>query len=262
MDDRERMEQKLRAFDEVMRKKYNITWDRLPRWTEEPEDGTGQAGAGGQTGPGGQAGNGTGGQAGNGQAERARAEPGAGSGTGGKTGRAQALPARAPEKRNPNRKENEFMLNLMILRNALFAHAPAIRERARQAGRFTWRDIRLMARLVEKVQTALIQTMPPGRDQYYAGYAEHGHYELMINGPIRNKRLVLIHDRHLAAICEAAMTNECIMCIREGNEIERCPLRQGLLEVAPPREVQEGRWRRCEYRRAAGQLVNDEELEI
>ena len=164
-----------------------------------------------------------------------------------------------PEKKNPNRKENEFMLNLMILRNALFAHAPAIRERARQAGRYTWRDIRLAARLVEKIQDALIRTMPPGRDQYYAGYAEHGHYELMINGPIRNKRLVLISDIHLAQLCEAVMESECLMCLKTGTEVDKCPIRQALLEVAPPTEIN---GYRCEYEGAARSLVRGEEVRI
>ena len=162
----------------------------------------------------------------------------------------------------PNRLENEFMLNLMILRNALVAMGPAIRERARRAGKTTWRDIRLMTRLVEKIQEQLILTMPARRDDYYSSYAKHGHYELMINGPIRNKRMVLISDRYLGALCEAAMKTECCMCLREGSEISGCLLRQALLEVAPPTEVMDGKWIRCEYRDAARNLIRDEEVTI
>lgn len=162
----------------------------------------------------------------------------------------------------PNRLENEFMLNLMILRNALVAMGPAIRERARRAGKTTWRDIRLMTRLVEKVQEQLILTMPVRRDDYYSSYAKHGHYELMINGPIRNKRMVLISDRYLGALCEAAMKTECCMCMREGSEISGCLLRQALLEVAPPKEVMDRKWRKCEYRDAAGKLIHGEEVDV
>lgn len=167
-----------------------------------------------------------------------------------------------PERSRPNRKENELMLNLMILRNALVAYGPAARERAKRAGPTVWRDIRLMTVLVEKVQTALLRTMPQRRDEYYTTYAQHGHYELVMNGPIRGKRLVLISDKYLGAVCEAAMENECSLCMREGNEIGSCLLRQALLEVAPPTEVQDGKWRRCEYRRAASQLIRDEEVTI
>lgn len=167
-----------------------------------------------------------------------------------------------PEKTKPNRRENEFMLNLMILRNALVAFGPVVRERARRAGRTTWRDIRLMTRLCCKVQDQMLATMPASKDDYYRAYAEHGHYELQMNGPVRNRRVVLISDKYLAAICEAAMENDCCMCMREGNEIGSCLLRQALLEVAPPTEVLDGRWTRCEYREAAGQLIREEEVTV
>lgn len=167
-----------------------------------------------------------------------------------------------PERSRPNRKENELMLNLMILRNALVAYGPAARERAKRAGPTVWRDIRLLTVLVEKVQTALLRTMPQRRDKYYTAYAQHGHYELAMNGPIRGKRLVLISDKYLGAVCEAAMENECLMCIREGNEIGGCLLRQALLEVAAPTEIQDGKWKKCEYRDAAGKLIHGEEVNV
>ena len=168
----------------------------------------------------------------------------------------------AAERKKPNKRENEFMMNLMILRNTLAQNAPACRERAQKAGKWVWRDIRLMLRLVSKTQDAMLQTMPESRDEYYSSYAAGGHYELKMNGPIRNPRHVLITDMHLAAICEAAMENECVMCIRDGSEIGKCPLREALLEVAPPTEVQESRWRHCEYRGAAGDLIHGRDVTI
>jgi len=167
-----------------------------------------------------------------------------------------------PVRTKPNRRENEFMLNFMILRNALVAMGPDIRERARRAGKTTWRDIRLMTRLCCKVQGELLETMPVQKDDYYRTYAEHGHYELMLNGPIRNKRMVLISDKYLGALCEAAMENDCCMCMLEGSEIAGCQLRQALLEVAPPKEVMDGKWIRCEYREAAGQLIRGQEVTV
>lgn len=174
---------------------------------------------------------------------------------------AAEAPAR-PARTKPNRRENEFMLNLMILRNALVASGPVVRERARRAGKTTWRDIRLMTRLCCKIQDQMLATMPASKDDYYRAYAEHGHYELQMNGPVRNRRVVLISDKYLGAVCEAAMENDCCMCMREGNEIGSCLLRQALLEVAPPTEVLDGRWTRCEYREAAGQLIREEEVNV
>lgn len=163
---------------------------------------------------------------------------------------------------NPTKLENELMQNLMILRNAMHMYAPAARERARRAGPTVWRDLRLITVLVEKVQEALLKTMPPRRDGYYSTYAKHGHCELMMNGPIKNPRMVLIGDKYLGALCEAAMENECAQCFREGRQIGTCMLRQALLEVAPPRELQDGRWMKCEYRDAAGDLIRGEEVSV
>ena len=176
--------------------------------------------------------------------------------------RAPAGEVREPARTKPNRRENEFMLNLMVLRNTLKTNAPACRERAKAAGKWTWRDIRLMLALVNKVQSAMLRTMPESRDDYYAAYAMHGHYELHIDGPVRTPRMLLVTDKHLASLAEAAMKSECIMCMREGSEISQCELREALLESAVPTEYQEGKWKKCEYRDAAGQLVRGEDATI
>ena len=171
---------------------------------------------------------------------------------------------REPPKTKPNRRENEFMLNLMILRNTLRTNAPACRERARLAGKWIWRDIRLMLTLVDRIQNAMLRTMPDSRDEYYSAYARHGHYELHIDGPVRTARHLLVTDRHLAAMAEAAMKSECILCMREGSEIGRCELREALLEAAAPTAIQEGNslFRKCEYREAAGQLVQGKDVTV
>lgn len=185
---------------------------------------------------------------------------------------AAAAPVKAPEKapaetvreakRKPDRKENEFMMNLIILRNSLVTNAPACRERAKLAGKWVWRDIRLMLSLVTRIQDRLLATMPASRSDYYLAYARGGHYELRMDGPVRNGRHVLITDMHLGSLCEAAMESECVMCMREGSDIGRCGLRAALLEVAPPTELQDGKWRKCEYRDAAGDLIHGRGVSI
>lgn len=204
-------------------------------------------------------------------AEAVKTAAGGRAGRGGSPGKGEKIAslsaaARAPEaaavRTRPNKRENEFMMNLMVLRNSLAANAPACRERAKQAGKWTWRDIRLMYRLVCKIQDALIRTMPESRDEYYTAYALHGHYELHIDGPVRVPQYLLVKDRHLADLADAAMRNECVMCMREGSEIGQCPLRAALLEYAPPTELQEGRWKKCEYRDAAGQLILGKDVTI
>ena len=182
----------------------------------------------------------------------------------GSSAAARAPEAAAPAKTKPNRRENEFMLNLMILRNTLRTNAPACRDRARLAGKWIWRDIRLMLTLVDRIQNAMLRTMPESRDEYYSAYAKHGHYELHIDGPVRTARHLLVTDKHLAAMAEAAMKSECILCMREGSEIGRCELREALLEAAAPTAIEDGNslFRKCEYREAAGQLVQGKDVTV
>lgn len=187
---------------------------------------------------------------------------------------ARAPEAEAPEpeeteipeslKTKPNKRENEFMLNLMVLRNTLMRNGPACQERAKLAGKWIWRDIRLATVLIDRIQEALLRTMPASREEYYTAYAHHGHYELHIDGPIRMPRQVLITDKHLGTICEAAMLSECIMCIREGNEIDHCELRDALLETAAPTAIQQGDspFRKCEYKDAASQLLHGKDVTL
>ena len=154
------------------------------------------------------------------------------------------------------------MMNLMVLRNTLRTNAPACRERARLAGKWIWRDIRLLLTLVDRIQNAMLTTMPARRDEYYSNYARHGHYELRIDGPVRAGRQLMVTDLHLAAITEAAMKSECILCMREGSEIGKCELREALLEAAPQTKVEDGWIRRCEYRKAAGDLIEGKDATI
>jgi len=168
-----------------------------------------------------------------------------------------------PARTKPNKRENEFMMNLMVLRNTLRTNAPACRERAERAGPGIWDDIQAMLEAVDRIQNGMLATMPESRDDYYTAYARHGHYELHIDGPVRTARHLLVTDKHLAAMAEAAMKSECILCMREGSEIGQCPLREALLETAAPTDLQpDGLIRKCEYRDAAGALIQGKDVTV
>lgn len=173
----------------------------------------------------------------------------------------EPVPAAAPEilKTKPNKAENNFMLDLMILKNSLAVRSEAVRDRLQRVNPHAWRDLRLLQSLVGKIQDQLIQTMPESRLEYYWALAKHGRYHLDVEGPLRQGRMVLISDINLAYLCELVMENECIMCLKDGKEVQRCPVRKALLEVAPPTEVLDFG---CEYANAAGQLVNGKEVTI
>lgn len=172
-------------------------------------------------------------------------------------------PAPAPvariEKTKPNKAENFFMMDLMILKNSLAVRMDAVKDRLRKVNRYGWRDLRLLFSLVDRIQSQLVQTMPESRLDYYAALARSGRYHLDIEGPVRQGRMVLISDIHLAQLCEAVMESECLMCLKTGSEVDKCPIRQALLEVAPPTDINGFR---CEYEGAARSLVRGEEVRI
>lgn len=164
------------------------------------------------------------------------------------------------EKTKPNKYENAFMIDLMILKNSIAVRGAKCKDRLKKVNKYAWRDLRLLETLVSKIQTQLISTMPDSRWEYYDTIAKFGRYHLDIEGgPMKPERVVLISDKRLGAILDVAIEHECLTCLRDGREIENCPLRQTLLEVAPPTEIlDEKALVGCEYRDVAGQLIRGE----
>ena len=163
----------------------------------------------------------------------------------------------------PNRQENALMLGLMMLRNSLAHNSEAVRDRL-GVYPYAWRDLRLLWHLVNKLQEQLLGTIPDRRVAYYDQMARHGKVIIDIPGPIPRGRHILITEKGMAAITEAAMRGECALCLKEGKEVTRCPIRAALLEVAPPETISDGQkwWVSCEYRNAASALVQGEEITI
>ena len=169
---------------------------------------------------------------------------------------------RERERTAPNKYENRFFMDLMILRNTLLSNMDRNRDRLKKAGRYCWRDARLMLTLVQKTMDRLLDTMPESRLDYYDMIRKHGRYVMTLEGPVRQAREVVITDVRLGTITDAAIRGECGLCLKEGREVERCPLRDALLEIAPPTEIKSGYQFGCEYRDASRQLDAGEDVEI
>lgn len=126
-------------------------------------------------------------------------------------------------KTNPNKHENQFMMDILLLRNALMTRAEKVKDRLGMVNPHAWRDLRLLISLVDRLQNELMATMPDSRMEYYSALARYGRYHLDVDGPIRKGRAVVITDMKLAALCEAVMENECVMCLKDGADIEKMP---------------------------------------
>lgn len=160
----------------------------------------------------------------------------------------------------PNRSENRFQTNLMVVLHTLLSDREAAEKRLKEYGyRDVRRDIGLLIHLVNKLQTEMLSTMPDRRIGYYQRMARDAQIIVDFPGPVRTKRSVLVDVEDLAVMCEAAMKSECIMCMRDGREIRRCALHEVLLSLAPPTEVLKVG---CEYRGAASQLIQGNDVTI
>lgn len=155
------------------------------------------------------------------------------------------------------------MLDLMMLRNSLAKHSEAVKDRLKVCPH-AWRDMRLLWYLVNKLQIQLLNTMPDRRILYYDQMARHGKVIIDIPGPIPKGRHILITEKRLAAITEAAMRGECALCIKDGREAQRCPIRDALLEAAPPAVINEkiDWFTSCEYQKAAKALERGETIKL
>ena len=160
----------------------------------------------------------------------------------------------------PTRAENRFQTNLMVVLHTLLSDREAAERRLREYGyKNARRDIGLLIWLVSKLQDEMLSTMPERRYWYYRRMAQEAQIIVDFPGPVRKSRGLLVDVQDLAAMTEAAMKSECIMCMRDGREIRRCRLRDALISVAPPTEISRIG---CEYRGAASQLVQDQDVII
>lgn len=163
------------------------------------------------------------------------------------------------ERTNPNRYENRYMLNMMVVMHTIVSDRETIEKRLKPWYPDIRRDAGLLIYLVKKIQEELMTTFPEKRNEYYYKIAQYGQMQVDIPGPIPKGRHLLMDVEDAAALAEAAMRGECVMCMREGREIRRCPIRTALLPIAPPSE--EGGVA-CEYRRPASQLIQGEDVTI
>lgn len=173
--------------------------------------------------------------------------------------------AKIPEekKTKPNKFENMFLIDLMILRNSLIGKGAKCLERLGMADPEAGKHINELLELVTRMEEDMFETMPKSRVEYYDTLRRFGRYALKMEGPIRQGRTVLITDTYLSAVMEAAMESECLTCFRTGAEIDRCMIRKALLETSPPTEIRPDESETaCEYRNCVGQLLRDETVTV
>ena len=80
----------------------------------------------------------------------------------------------------------------------------------------------------------LYDAIPVKTRRHIENLCNHGEVLIRIKQTARVPEYTLISDDDLRVVCDAAMENECAICLKQGKEIDRCPLRKAMLHIAQP----------------------------
>ena len=159
----------------------------------------------------------------------------------------------------PNGHERELLIELMILRNGFHKNVEACKDRLKKLGT-TWRDAKLLMTLVDKVQIAMLDTVPDKQFEQYVTLARKGRLRVDLPGPVHEKTYSFVSNDDLGVLTEYALRGECSMCMLSGKEARDCPLRQALLPVGPPEKVEKDYSCGCEYSKYASEIISGNEV--
>lgn len=99
-----------------------------------------------------------------------------------------------------------------------------------------WRQWRLMAVTLDHLLTALYDSMTPRNLRHLENISDHGEIIIRLRPAVRVPEHTLVNEDDLRTLVNAAMASECSICLRQGREIDRCPLRAALMNICPPYE--------------------------
>ena len=99
-----------------------------------------------------------------------------------------------------------------------------------------WRQWRLMAVTLERLLPALYDTMTTKNLRHLKNICDHGEIIIRLRPVVRVPEHTLVSEDDLRTLVNAAMASECSICLRQGREIDRCPLRAALMNICPPYE--------------------------
>lgn len=146
-----------------------------------------------------------------------------------------------------NGREMRVVEHLTCFDSKLIEAGECLRERLKQIPN-GWRQWRLMASISDKLLRQLYDTMPLKNLRHIQNLCYYGEVLIRMKPAVRPPEYTLISTDDLAEVVNVAMGMECRVCIRDGKEIERCRLRQAMMNIAPPLDVSD---LGCSYRDVA-----------
>lgn len=138
-------------------------------------------------------------------------------------------------RRHMNGQEMRVIEYLAAMDSKITQSGEALRERLKDIPN-GWRQWRLMAVTTDRLLAQLYDTMPIKNLRHIQNICDYGEIIIRIAPVSRVPEHTLISEDDLRVVFNTAMAAECAICLKDGKEIDRCPLRRAMLSIAPPSE--------------------------
>lgn len=99
-----------------------------------------------------------------------------------------------------------------------------------------WRQWRLMAATLSNLLVALYGKIPLKNLRHMQNICAYGEVQIRMCAPSRTPEYAMLREDDLKELMNTAIRHECGLCLKEGREIDRCPLRRAMWNIAPPME--------------------------
>jgi len=141
----------------------------------------------------------------------------------------------AANRKPMNGKELRAMEFLALLDMKLGESGEAIRERLKEIPN-GWRQWRLMTTTISRLLEQLYDIVPMKNLRHMQNLCQFGEVLIRIRPPVHSPEYAILREDDLKQLMDVALLQECTMCLKEGKEIDRCPLRKAMWNIAPPME--------------------------
>lgn len=139
------------------------------------------------------------------------------------------------EREKPNGREMSAIEYMAALDSQLLKHQTTLKDRLSSIPN-GWRDYRLLISLMGRLLERLYSTLPVKTLLRLEAMCKNGEVVIRLHPPSRTPEYVLVLDTDLQLLINTAMAAECAICLKEGPEIKKCPLRKALDGIAPAYE--------------------------
>lgn len=104
-----------------------------------------------------------------------------------------------------------------------------------------WRQYRIAMTAIDKVVDGLYSTIPKEGLLSISRMCDNSDVVLQPKNELnRSSDIEVAHTDDLRVLINETMKANCAMCLKEGAEIRKCPIRKALTNIAPPTEFKAG----------------------